>query len=75
MLAETPALYQVMTEVMGEKLDERRDFLFYCAGVSARGVGGNFSGIAVADEGQPIISSLENGQDPNQSGVVTGKFA
>ena len=27
-LAETPALYQVMTEVMGEKLLERRDFLF-----------------------------------------------
>ena len=37
-LAETPALYQVMTEVMGEKLLERRDFLFIALALALGGM-------------------------------------
>ena len=37
-LAETPALYQVMTEIMGEKLLERRDFLFIALALALGGM-------------------------------------
>ena len=37
-LAETPALYQVMTEVMGERLLERRDFLFIALALALGGM-------------------------------------
>ncbi|WP_435219119.1 hypothetical protein [Luminiphilus sp. nBUS_07] len=37
-LAETPALYQVMTEVMGEKLLQRRDFLFIALALALGGI-------------------------------------
>ena len=37
-LAETPALYQVMTEIMGQKLLERRDFLFIALALALGGM-------------------------------------
>ena len=37
-LAETPALYQVMTEITGQKLLERRDFLFIALALALGGV-------------------------------------
>ena len=37
-LAETPALYQVMTEITGQKLLERRDFLFIALALALGGM-------------------------------------
>ena len=37
-LAETSALYQVMREVIGEKLLERRDFLFIALALALGGM-------------------------------------
>ena len=37
-LAETPALYQVMTPVQGQKLLERRDFLFIALALALGGM-------------------------------------
>ena len=52
-LAETPALYQVMTEVMGEKLLERRDFLFIALALALGGMVAVISALLWPAKDQP----------------------
>ncbi|MDB2616550.1 hypothetical protein N9Z13_06585 [Luminiphilus sp.] len=54
-LAETPALYQVMTEVMGEKLLERRDFLFIALALALGGMVAVVSALLWPAKGQPAV--------------------